>query len=91
MIIAEPIKDIKIGDVDGNEYEDIIIVTDKKGLVYLNNQGIFTVDGKNICININTDPGTQSSDPSNFANIHQIFIQDADQDGKTDIISNDKR
>lgn len=91
MIIAEPIKDIKIGDVDGNGYEDIIIVTDKKGLVYLNNQGIFTVDGKNICININTDPGTQSSDPSNFANIHQIFIQDADQDGKTDIISNDKR
>ncbi|HBB03406.1 TPA: hypothetical protein DCZ39_00670 [Patescibacteria group bacterium] len=27
MIITDPIKDIKIGDVDGNGYEDIFITT----------------------------------------------------------------
>jgi len=43
MIISEPIKDIKIGDVDGKayngkKYEDIVIITsNSKGLVYLNN------------------------------------------------------
>lgn len=37
MIIAEPIKDIYVGDVDGNGYDDILITTTKKkGLAYLN-------------------------------------------------------
>lgn len=37
MIIAEPIKEIHIGDVDGNGYEDIFITTsNNKGIVYLN-------------------------------------------------------
>ena len=39
MIIAEPIKEIKIGDVDGNGYEDILIITNNnKGIVYLNDK-----------------------------------------------------
>ncbi|MEI8009089.1 MAG: hypothetical protein WCI00_07065 [bacterium] len=39
MIIAEPIKDIKIGDVDGNGYDDIFVTTtNNKGIVYLNDK-----------------------------------------------------
>jgi hypothetical protein len=39
MIIAQPIKEIKIGDVDGNGYEDIFIITNNNnGIVYLNDQ-----------------------------------------------------
>jgi len=39
MIIAEPIKEINIGDVDGNNYPDIFIITNNsKGIVYLNDK-----------------------------------------------------
>jgi hypothetical protein len=30
MIIAEPIKDIRIGDLNGNKYDDILIITTNK-------------------------------------------------------------
>ena len=91
MIIAEPIKDIKIGDVDGNEYEDIFIITSNgKGIVYLNNKWIFTVDGKNICLNINTEPDIANTSPEDFSDIKQIFVEDMDKDGKIDIITNDE-
>ncbi|MCX6825442.1 MAG: VCBS repeat-containing protein [candidate division SR1 bacterium] len=90
MIIAEPIKEIKIGDVDGNGYEDIFIITNNnKGIVYLNNKGVFAVDGKNICLNINTEPGTKNPIPDNFGGIQQLFVQDMNQDGKLDIVTND--
>lgn len=90
MIIAQPIKEIKIGDVDGNGYEDIFIITNNnKGIVYLNNKGVFTVDGKNICLNVNTEPDTINPTPDDFSNIKQIFTEDMDKDGKLDIITND--
>jgi hypothetical protein len=90
MIIAEPIKDIKIGDVDGNGYEDIVIITtNNKGIVYLNDKGIFPVDGKNICLNINAEPGMINPNPDDFSNIKQLFVEDMDKDGKLDIVTND--
>ncbi len=90
MLIAEPIKDVHIGDVDGNDYNDIIIITNNnKGLVYLNNEGIFAVDGKNICLNTNTEPNIQNPNPEDFSNIKQLFLDDMNQDGSIDIITND--
>jgi hypothetical protein len=39
MIVAEPIKEIHVGDIDGNNYQDItIITTNNKGIVYLNDK-----------------------------------------------------
>jgi hypothetical protein len=39
LIIADGIKDINVGDVDGNGYPDIIIITNNhKARVYKNNQ-----------------------------------------------------
>ncbi len=90
MIIAEAIKDIKVGDVDGNGYEDIVIITDNKGIVYLNDKGTFTVDGKNICLNINAEPNTKNTIPDDFSTINQLFVEDMDKDGKLDIITNDQ-
>lgn len=90
MIIAEPIKEIKIGDVDGNGYEDIFIITNNnKGIVYLNDRGIFTVDGKNVCLNVNAEPDMTNPNPEDFSNIKQMFVEDMDKDGNLDIISND--
>ena len=90
MIIAEPIKEIKIGDVDGNGYEDILIITNNnKGIVYLNDKWVFAVDGKNICLNINTEPGMINPNPEDFSAINQLFVKDMDQDGKLDIVTND--
>ena len=90
MIIAESIKDVQVGDADGDGNEDIFIITNTgKGLVYLNNDGIFSVDGKNICLNTNTEPNTQNPDPENLSTIKQFFIEDMDDDGKMDIVTND--
>lgn len=90
MIIAEPIKEIKIGDVDGNGYEDIFIITNNnKGIVYLNDKWIFTVDGKNVCLNVNAEPDMINPNPEDFSNIKEMFVEDMDKDGKLDIVSND--
>jgi hypothetical protein len=90
MIIAEPIKEIKIGDVDGNGYEDIFIITNNdKGIVYLNDKGIFPVDGKNVCLNVNSEPSMENPNPDDFSNIRQMFVQDMNKDGKLDIVTND--
>jgi hypothetical protein len=90
MIIAEPIKEIKIGDVNNDQYDDIIILTtNNKGIVYTNNKGIFPVDGKNICLNTNTEPGEINKNPDDFSQIQQIFIKDMDQNGAIDIITLD--
>lgn len=57
MIIAESIKDIQVGDVNGNHFPDIIVQTNNSQvLIYKNNQGIFDVDGTPVCLNTNADP-----------------------------------
>lgn len=53
MLIADGIKNVFIGDADGNSYEDIIVQTNKDTLrVYKNNEGKMDVDGKQICLAI---------------------------------------
>lgn len=47
------------------------------------------MDGKNICLNINTEPGMINPNPEDFSAINQLFVKDMDQDGKLDIVTND--
>jgi len=57
MVIADSIKDIQVGDVNGDHFPDIIVQTnDNKVLVYQNRQGVLDVDGTTICLDTNTDP-----------------------------------
>jgi hypothetical protein len=56
MLISVGIKDVYIGDVDGNKYEDIIIATTTNQLrVYRNSNGKFDVDGEPVCLNTNVN------------------------------------
>lgn len=90
MIIADTVKDIKVWDVDGNGYEDIIILTtNNKWVVYMNKKGVFPVDGKNICLNVNAEPDMKNETPDDFGSIRQLFLIDMDQDGKMDIVTQD--
>lgn len=89
MISGEEVEEVFVWDVDGNKYEDIII-KNKKGQIrsYLNNKGIFDVDGKIACLNTNTPEGANTSNPETQS-LHQLFIQDMDWDGITDILTYD--
>lgn len=59
-------------------------------MAYLNDEGIFAVDGKNVCLNISPETDVKNSSPEDFSNINQLFIEDMDQDGVLDIVTNDK-
>jgi len=83
MVIADGIKNVFIGDTDGNSYEDIMIQTnDDKLRVYKNDEGKMDVDGLQVCLAI---PGGQE----NVKNAHEMFVEDMDHDGNIDIITND--
>ena len=85
--IAVPIKELHVWDADGNGYEDIIIITQNNQIrAYLNDWGIFDVDWSLWCINQNVFEWEISHFPSSLESIHQIFIEDMDQDGFTDIV-----
>jgi hypothetical protein len=90
MFITVGIKDVFVGDVDKNGYEDIIIQTTNGQLrVYLNQNGVFDVDGNIACLNANVEEDIQAADPSNISDIYQIFFEDMNKDGAIDIITND--
>jgi len=50
---------------------------------------VFSVDGKNICLNVNVEPDMINPKPDDFSNIKQMFVEDMDQDGKLDIVTKD--
>lgn len=53
MVIADGIKNVFVGDADGNSYEDVIIQTNNDVLrAYKNNGGTMDVDGHQICLAI---------------------------------------
>ena len=92
MVSAEQIKDIFVGDVDGNKYEDIIIRNTKDQLrIYTNENWIFDVDGRLACLNTNVKLGEVSKTPRSLTGTHQIFVKDMDLDGKIDIATFDVR
>ncbi len=83
MLIADGIKNVYVGDTDGNSYEDVMIQTNNDVLrVYKNDQGKMDVDGRQVCLAIPS--GTES-----IKNAHELFVNDMDKDGNLDIITND--
>ncbi len=91
-ILADWIKEIYVWDVDGNNYDDIIILTKWNQLkVYTNQFWIFDVDWYLVCLNTNILQWLKSKDASDLAWIDQIFLQDMNKDGKIDITTNDKK
>lgn len=83
--IFDTIKDVFIADTAGDWFADIIVQLQNDTLrAYTNNESIFSVDGFPLCLSGTNDP----SNPSSIKWVDQWFIKDMDQDGKSDIITN---
>jgi len=53
LYIAEDIKDVFVGDVDGNDFPDIIVHTQEDKLrVYTNTNAVVDVDGTPTCLQL---------------------------------------
>lgn len=92
MISAEEIKEIFIGDVDGNSFEDIIIRNAKNQLrIYTNEDGVFDVDGRIACLNTNVSLGQKNEKAESLSGVHQVFVKDMDVDGKIDVVTFDRK
>jgi len=90
MRIAIPIKDVYVWDVDGNNYEDIILRTQNNQIrVYLNHDGIFDVDWNIACLNLNVYEWEVSDTPSDLSWLFQFFIEDMDMDNILDFVTYD--
>lgn len=90
MTIWESIQDIYLGDINDDKYPDILLWTySNKILAYQNRKGIIDVDGTPVCLNTNVNPGEISKKPNDLSWVHQLFVEDMDQDGNLDIITND--
>ena len=48
------------------------------------------VDGTTVCLNTNIEAGKVTTTPDNIDEVHQLFVEDMDQDGNMDIVTNDK-
>lgn len=91
LFIAQQIKEVYVGDLDGNQYQDILIQTQAGQLrAYLNEQGKFPVDGQLACLNTNAAKDTISTTPQYLSGVNQFFLQDMDGDKTSDIITYDK-
>ncbi len=92
MRVAVRVKDVFVGDADGNKYEDIFVFTDNNQLrVYLNNWGKFDVDWSVACLNQNVFDWQVSSTPSNLKWLNQFFVEDMDLDDVSDIVTYDEK
>ena len=92
MRIAVPIKEVYVWDTNGDKYEDVIILTTNNQIrAYLNRWGKFDVDGNVACLNINVRGWEISTTPSDISDIHQLFVEDMDVDGNTDIVVYDNK
>lgn len=84
LLIADTIKEIYVWDVDNNNYDDIIIRTNANQLrIYHNNQGMFDVDGKMACLDVPLGPDSLDG-------VTQLFVEDMNNDGAIDIVTNDR-
>ena len=92
MISAEQINEVFVWDVDWNKYEDIIIKNWKDQLrVYTNEDWVFDVDWNIVCLNTNATNWKPNGYPSDFSWVLQLFIDDMDNDWRSDIITLDKK
>lgn len=90
MRLSDSIKDIFVGDVDWNNYPDILVWTNNQQLrVYKNDKWVLDVDGNMICLNINADGTKIQKNPESVAWLQQLFFEDMDKDGNIDIVTND--
>ena len=91
MMTTEQMEDVYVGDIDGNGYEDILIRNSKQQFrAYLNDEGIFDVDGRIACLNTNVKNWEISEYPSVLSEVHQVFVRDMDLDKKLDIVTYDR-
>ena len=83
IVVADGIKEMFAGDVDGDGREDLMVrTTSDKLRVYLNEDGIFEVDGQIVCLDI-------PNGDKNVAQVRQLFGEDMDGDDILDVITND--
>lgn len=88
--LADSIKDVFVGDVDGNNYPDILVWTTSDQLrVYTNDKWVLDVDGKMICLNTNVDRGEIQENPEFIKWLQQVYFEDMDNDWNIDIVVND--
>lgn len=84
LFAADGIRDVFVGDVDANGYDDILVWTNTNRLrVYKNELGSFDVDGNPLCLGV-------AWWPDSLDRVYQLFVQDMDKDGVVDVISNDR-
>lgn len=92
MRIAISIKDVYVWDTNGDNYDDIIVLTSNGQLrVYLNNGWKFDVDGNLVCLNTNVHEWNISTTPSDLSELHQMFVEDIDYDWILDILTYDHK
>jgi len=103
MVISDGIKDIQVGDVTGNGYDDILVwTTENKLRAYVNNSWIFDVDGVLVCLNTYAWPGKKTDTPWDLSQVSQVFFNYMDEKYKSsdvdefedktlDIVVNDNR
>ena len=90
--VAVRIKNVFVGDADGNGYQDIFVLTNNNQIrVYLNNWWIFDVDWSVACLNQNVFEWEKSTTPSDLEWLNQFFVEDMDQDWVVDIVTYDEK
>ena len=83
MVIADGVKQVFPGDVDGNGYDDLTVLTaDDRLRTYTNTDGVFDVHGTIVCLDIPLGH-------KNVGQVRQLFGEDIDGDGRMDIVTND--
>lgn len=84
MVISDWINDLEAWDVDWDWFDDIIIRTwDNRMRVYLNNQWVFDVNWRVMCLDVYWWPEKMDW-------VYQMFFNDMDNDWAIDIVTNDK-
>ena len=92
MRIAVPIQNVFVWNADGRWGEDILVLTKNNQLrAYLNNGGVFDVDGNVACLNQNVFGWEISSTPSDLNWLYQIFVEYMDGDSNIDIVTYDNK